>query len=508
MSTTSPSIQTFYSREEQSSFERGRSNALNSRITGDGFTSSEVEAVTDPLSRSWKPPRSYERCPISLLQTGPFNYEISGRIVNFSNNPPDQGYHSLVVSDGSGAIAVKLYYGKASDYQLLLGQRVTLWATFIANSAQGSSGNIPFCASSTKIYPGRNIATHITLYKDPPDSDGHRILRCPLDCNLRDYSYLPALMTLKAYLSTGYDMAEGKILVCVRSVGPRRTVHSKKRQCDLDMVDVSIFDDTATCILKLWQDKVHSAKTWIPNQTILLISKPTCREEDPQSGLGLGYNSIVEVDPEFPDADWLRNKVKSMKIKQSIYIPFPVDIWDVDLAIHGPNPALFTIADIEDQVRNPEFEPDFTGKLNVIIVEMGLMEQWRKRTFCCFECCGMPVYANKPVAICKNCDMRRNLSPNPRIIGSMIDESGMIMAGKLVWHDDAWTQLFFGGKSSDAPITNASETDLVEQSWEDLTIFDTAALRDIEERLLYTRITLTFGWSSQLERLCIMGVEW
>ncbi|KAI1806829.1 hypothetical protein F4811DRAFT_104753 [Daldinia bambusicola] len=508
MSAISHSIQAFYHREDQSGPEKGHTDAANSRIIGDGFTSSEVEAVTDPLSQPWTPPRSYERCPISLLQTGPFNYEISGRIVNFSSNPQEQGYYFLVVSDGSGAIAVKLYYGKTSDYQLLFGQRVTVWATFIANTTQGSSGSIPFCASSTKIYPGRNIATHIAFHKDSLNSDGHRILRCPLDCNLSDYTYLPSLVALKAYLSTGYDMAEGKILVCVRSVGPRRTIHSKKRQCDFDMVDVTIFDDTATCVLKLWQDKVHSAKTWTPNQTILLISKPTCRDGEPQSGLGIGYTSIVEVDPEFPDADWLRNKVKSMKIRQSVHVPFPNDIWDIDLAIHGPNRTLFTIADIEDQVRNPESESDFTGKLNVIIVEMGLMEQWRKRTFCCFECCGIPVYANKPVAICKNCDTQRNLSPNPRIIGSVVDESGMIMAGKLVWHNDAWTQLFFGGKSSETLIANDSQTDFVGQSWEDLTILSTAALRDIEEGLLYTRITLTFGWSSQLERLCIIGVEW
>lgn len=143
-------------------------------------------------------------------------------------------------------------------------------------------------------------------------------------------------MTLKAYLSTGYDMAEGRILVCVRSVGPRRIVHSKKRQCDLDMVDVSIFDDTATCVLKLWQDKVPSAKTWIPNRTILLISKPTCRQDDPHSGLGIGYTSMVDVDPEFPDADWLRDKVKNMSKRQSVHIPFPYDTWDINLAIRGP----------------------------------------------------------------------------------------------------------------------------------------------------------------------------
>ncbi|KAI8966615.1 hypothetical protein F5Y11DRAFT_364228 [Daldinia sp. FL1419] len=508
MNTPFPSIQAFYSREVPSNLQQEDIETSSFPGPGDGFTSSEVEAAISPLSRRWKPPRSYETCPISLLQTGPFNYEISGRIVNFSTNPQEQGYHFLVISDGSAAIAVKLYYAKASDYQLLFGQRVTIWTTFIGNSTQGSSGNIPFCTSSTKIYPGRSIATHIIFHNDPLDSDGYRILRRPLDCNLKEYTYLSGLMTLKAYLSTGYDTTESKILICVRSVGPRRTVYSKKRQCDLGMVDVSIFDDTATCVLRLWQDKVPSARTWIPNHTILLISKPTCREDNPQSGLGIGYTSMIDVDPEFPDAYWLRNKVKNMSKKQSVHVPFPCDTWDINLAIRGPSRTLFTIADIEDQVRNPESGLDFTGKLNVMILEVGLTEQWWKRSFCCLECCGLPVYANKPVAVCKNCDAQRDLAPNPRIIGSMVDESGMIIASKLIWHDSAWTQLFFGCSLNELQIEDNSEINLVEQSWEDLTILDTAALRDIEERLLYARVTLTFGWSSQLERLCIMGVEW
>lgn len=90
----------------------------------------------------------------------------------------------------------------------------------------------------------------------------------------------------------------------------------------------------------------------------------------------------------------------------------------------------------------------------------------------------------------------------------MIDESGMITVSKLVWCEDAWTQLFFNSTTRGTTPKDDSEVDLIEQSWEDLTALDTNTLRDIEEQLLYARLTLTFGWSSKLERLCILGVEW
>lgn len=91
----------------------------------------------------------------------------------------------------------------------------------------------------------------------------------------------------------------------------------------------------------------------------------------------------------------------------------------------------------------------------------------------------------------------------------MVDESGMVAGRRLVWHDDAWTQLFFPKSiANEAPAEDDQEVDLVEQSWEELTLLDTNGIRYIEEQLLYSRVTLTFGWSSELERVCILGVEW
>ncbi|OTB07056.1 hypothetical protein M426DRAFT_257448 [Hypoxylon sp. CI-4A] len=503
MAAPFPSIQSFYSRELPPGSQEENTGPSDQVKPGDGFTSSEIETAVNPLSRPWKPSRHYEACAISLLETGPHNYKISGRIVNFTIDHKDLGHHFLVVTDGTRAIAVRLYYIKASDYQLLFGQRVTIWTAFIVDPSASDSGNIPFCTAATNLYPGRNIATHVVIHDDVPGSDSDSILRCPLECNLTDYEYLPNLMTLKAFLASGYDAGSGKILVCVRSVGPRRTLTSKKHQTTFDMVEVGIFDDTETCTLKLWGDKIRSAKSWVPNQTILLISKPTHQIRASSSELGIGTNSMIDVNPIFPDVDWLRKKVKNMTKERRVHVSFPSSTWDTEIAMHGPGRTLFTIAEIEDQVRHPESVIDFTGKLYVMINEMKLMENWRKGTLCCVECCGVPVYANRSIAICKNCDSVKQLALNPRVIGSMIDESGMITGGKLVWRDEAWTQLFSESRAAESMV-EGKEVDLVEE----LIVVGINVLKGMEETLLYSHVTLTFGWSSELERLCIMGAEW
>lgn len=83
----------------------------------------------------------------------------------------------------------------------------------------------------------------------------------------------------------------------------------------------------------------------------------------------------------------------------------------------------------------------------------------------------------------------------------------MISGNKLVWNDDAWTQFLFGAAteagSEGYGLGNGSA-----QSWKDLAGLNTDALRDLEAHLLYSRVTLTFGWTPELGRLCILGVEW
>ena len=77
--------------------------------------------------------------------------------------------------------------------------------------------------------------------------------------------------------------------------------------------------------------------------------------------------------------------------------------------------------------------------------------------------------------------------------------------GKLIWSDRAWTELFFGDlcDAEDADQENGAEG-----SWKDLAALDTNALRAVEEHLQFSRVTLTFGWSSAVGRLSVLGVEW
>ncbi|KAI0455937.1 hypothetical protein F5B21DRAFT_177998 [Xylaria acuta] len=515
MASHFPSIQSFYSREVASEGGNGSSNPIKA---GDGFTPSEVEAVTNPLSRPFQPSRYYDVCSIAELQTGPHDYRITGRLVNFSSTggphrtpTSAEGYYFLVICDGTAAMAIKLYCSPA-ECQPLLGQRITVWATAISAGNQAEIGHIPYCSTAATIYPGRNGATHIEFHVDEPGSEDDSSLRCPLEVNVEQYNYLPGLMTLKAFLASGYDLGEGKILVCVRSVGPRRTIYPKKREGTLDMVEVGIYDDTAHCVLKLWEDKIMSAKSWIPNQTILLLSQPWCRDYTDRQGVvhvevGIGYSSMVDVDPDFPDATWLRTRVHDMAKKERVIVPFPEDIWDLQLAMHGPNRTLYTLAELEEQVRNQIPGSNFTGKLSVIVLEMNLMDHWRKSTTHCIECCGIPLYANRLVATCKNCDSQRELSLNPRILGSFLDESGMIAGNKLVWNDTAWTQFLFGEANKEMAVVH-EQKNAIEQSWQDIAAFDTNSLRDLEAQLSYSRVTLTFGWSIELGRLCILGAEW
>ncbi|KAK0643072.1 hypothetical protein B0T16DRAFT_354465, partial [Cercophora newfieldiana] len=309
-------------------------------------------------------------------------------------------------------------------------------------------------------------------------------------------------------LNSGHEgTPDPRILLCVSSVGPRKIVRPKATPdnmevADLELIEVNVFDETDSCVLRLWQDKIPSAKAWIPSQTILLITNPRCRPADkkhPTPELSLGITSMVEVDPSFPEAHWLRKMAMNRTKKESVYIPFPEDLWDAETAMNGPDRTAFTLADIDELARESPTRI-FTGTLNVMILGVKIAENSRKTQLCCTECCGFPLYANRPQATCKNCLGERTLALNPRIVGPLADESGCIAAGKLIWSEKAWTELLFGTGS----YIKEGDSGYAGCSWKGLTALDSNALRSVEEQLQYSRITLVFGWSPEVGRLSVL----
>ena len=68
-----------------------------------------------------------------------------------------------------------------------------------------------------------------------------------------------------------------------------------------------------------------------------------------------------------------------------------------------------------------------------------------------------------------------------------MDESGAITSGKLIWSDEAWEQLL--GR-------NAKE--LADSS--------VKLLKYLENRLLFLKLAVMFGWSGEVGKLCILRV--
>lgn len=290
----------------------------------------------------------------------------------------------------SDQVQIKLLSTGNDHDQLQLGALVTVWAGFIAEFSTSYPIRVPSVSMIIPVHPAQGSASCIKFHREAPRSEEARLCRLRPDHNRHSRSApMPGLIGLRAYLNRGQDaVPEAKVLVCVSSVGPRRTVRSQDRQTDLSLTEVRIFDETASCVLKLWEDKVSSARQWIPNQTILLITQPRLRPPDkrnPDPELGIGGSSAVDVDPSFPEADWLRKMAANRsKKKETVYQPFPTGIWDTEAAIHGPTRALFTLADIDDFVRD---DPGavFTGKLNLLITGVNITDCRRRNMLCCFE---------------------------------------------------------------------------------------------------------------------------
>ncbi|KAF9882057.1 hypothetical protein CkaCkLH20_00093 [Colletotrichum karsti] len=509
------SIQAFYKKEVlPTPAAAACSPTKRHAAQDDGFTQAEVDAGNNPLDRQWNPSEKYHDILIDNIQPGPALVCFTGRIVNYapafldSKNVYSRPAHQLVVKDDTGAITVKLVPIGIPVSYLVIGQLVTIWASWAGAAASSHHGSIPFVTMYTPINPA-DVGTKQFIQFIPDTPDTQNLYRVPLEHELdeeKPRKPLPGLMTLGQYLKTGHDTRGSRIIVCVKSIGSRKRIPVQDGTREAELLEVT-------------EDKANSARLWKPNETILLFTNPKFvapRDTKPYPtppGIGLSYNTLVDVDPAFPDGDWLRQWVKGRVKKESVYIPFPQDVWDVEDAVHGPIRPLFTLAEVDDFARTDP-ATDFTGKLSLTILGIDLLGHYRRKMLCCVECCGVPLYANHPSATCKNCMKERSLVLNPRVMGVLVDETGCIAQGKLVWSEQAWGELFFPAAASDTGVEGGLETSphpyppSSPAPWTGILALDTSGLRTLEEQMLYSRFTLTFGWSPFVERLCVLGVEW
>ena len=73
-------------------------------------------------------------------------------------------------------------------------------------------------------------------------------------------------------------------------------------------------------------------------------------------------------------------------------------------------------------------------------------------------------------------------------VGTLVDETGTIACGKLIWSPEAWEQLL--GRSP-----------------EELAQCEPEVLKYMEHRLLFLRYSLLFGWSQDTGKLVICQVR-
>lgn len=210
-----------------------------------------------------------------------------------------------------------------------------------------------------------------------------------------------------------------------------------------------------------------------------------------QTYLSLTASTIVDVDPDIPDANWLRRWSLRQKSKEAINPAFPEGVFEANLVEHGEVRCLFTIADLDQFARCSPHET-FQGYLSLIIMEFKLLEYWKRRMLFSAECCNIPTYANAFSITCKGCDKDVQLRLNPRIMGQVIDETAAITGGKLLFSDQAWHEL----------LGRAPE-ELLRLSYEEI--------KYLADRILFCRITALFGWTGDESRaggrICVLGVR-
>lgn len=203
---------------------------------------------------------------------------------------------------------------------------------------------LPSVSVYASLFPGRVTSDHVLIHTTAASAS-----LCHLPLEYRRGQPLPGLMTLGTWLTGGHDGVIGaKVLVVVKSIGPRKTITRKDGGGETQLCDVGVFDHSAECRLSLWGAQANSARDWQPG-LVLLISNPQHKPAlySGKGSIGIQHASMVDVEPEFADADWLRRYAAGLARKESLKILWPEGVWDEEAAEGGVVRMLFTLAELD-----------------------------------------------------------------------------------------------------------------------------------------------------------------
>ncbi|KAL8937210.1 MAG: hypothetical protein Q9216_004538 [Gyalolechia sp. 2 TL-2023] len=192
---------------------------------GDDVDGGEVEATVQPALHAWKPNKHYEDVQISKLVPGSAPVCLLGRLINFYEQPipgrmpyAAKGCLKVVMKDDTGIMMIRLWYANI-DYDLRLGQLVSLWTSHISPTEYARHGSSTHQSASyaTSIFPERDNSCYFMIQAD---KDTGMLFKKPL--GYTNGKPLTGLINLRAFIDSGHEIANGRVLVCVKSVGGRK----------------------------------------------------------------------------------------------------------------------------------------------------------------------------------------------------------------------------------------------------------------------------------------------
>lgn len=244
-------------------------------------------------------------------------------------------------------------------YILKLGAEIKIWASTITSENARDRLTISSSKLATCIFPGKDSSVHVLLSSEQPDA------RPPIQQQkilLAGKKATPAaatknmisqqLVTLKAFLAGADDVPDATLLFCVKSVAPAKTVLLKSGS-EVTLREIRVFDETLEVVFKLWNELCSSADSWIAGKTILMITNPALKKSawTTQSALQMGASSMIEIDPDHEDAEWLRRYADCTLKGDSMCQDIPAKLakgWDVETIESRKERVLFTLAQVDD----------------------------------------------------------------------------------------------------------------------------------------------------------------